>query len=217
MKKEPDSFCGDINYSTNYKKTHLKGENYGLVVNLNNEFSNEHKITLVVDEKSNITGNSIKIENMLVNLQKRINEKRPKTFANLLLLLCEVAENLSMSANDLFDRFLRIGWLSIGIETARNLQIKFTTEESRVLYVIGKTVNETKLYSIEEDCVLEKLKAEYAMSREVAIGILNQLQKYSCIDIVDGKIILSEKVEIKTKNDNNKSDGVTIKARSKQK
>ena len=165
MKKEPDSFCGDINYSTNYKKTHLKGENYGLVVNLNNEFSNEHKITLVVDEKSNITGNSIKIENMLVNLQKRINEKRPKTFADLLLLLCEVAENLSMSANDLFDWFLRIGWLSIGIETARNLQIKFTTDESRILYVIGKTVNETKLYSIDEDCVLEKLKSEYAMSR----------------------------------------------------
>lgn len=217
MRREPVILFADKKQTVCYNKKLPKSGGTDYMVGLNNERPNQHKITLVVDNaEGSMIGESIKFKNILTNFRKRMNEKKPKTFIDLALLVSEVAEKVPMSTIDLFDYLTSIGWLTIGIRTIKDLKIEFNADESRVMYVIGKMVNETKMYSIAEDRILEELKSNYSMSREVATGIMNQLQKYSCIDIVAGNIVLLEDIETKTvieslKNKKDKYETINIK------
>ena len=221
MKREPNAF-GTIQKKTKtYSKALPQPVDDNCVINLNNTHSNEQKITIVIDKnnrKGLIRGKSGKPKNILLNPISRFKGKKHLDLIDLSVIVGDAALSLSMLQSNSFEYLTIENLLAMGVKVVKDLKIDLTEQECQVIHTIAEMLKNTVTGSLLEDDVLKELNLRYSISRDNAIGIIDNLTQYECIDIVEGKVVLSEDITIKTRNENKKNyESSTIKAGSKQK
>ncbi len=91
----------------------------------------------------------------------------------------------------------------ISQEIYKELKIELNELECRIMLILHKNNHYSALNALSEDKLFELLKAEnIEISKGSFYSSINSLKNKRCIDIIDGKIFLIEKITVTNKNSN---------------
>jgi hypothetical protein len=142
--------------------------------------ADENKSDFVFMSLKNKTTKSFKLTNIIVNFKSMLNA----------LLEIVLAANLPISSIEVIKFILFLIYKIFGLSTK-------SLSESAAQVILFLHQRNTYINYISEDEVIEQLIKQSSLTEETTRNAISELFKLRCIDIVNGNIILLEKIYLK--------------------